>query len=197
MSDNHFTGIQAHPLHWPMGKPRTKTPKKSAFKTGFAKARDGLFAELKRMGIGNWNVILSTNVNLRRDGLPRAGESNPSDAGVAVYFRYKDKPMAFSCDTYILVEDNIHAIAKTIEYLRAIERYGSSEMMESAFMGFQALPPPKSKKPWWEVLGTMRVATHDVIRKRYLELSREHHPDRGGDPQRMAEINQAYAEATV
>lgn len=35
----------------------------------------------------------------------------------------------------------------------------------------------------------------DVLRTAYRRLASENHPDRGGDPDRMAEINRAWQQA--
>ncbi len=49
-----------------------------------ARARDDLVAELRRFGAKD--VVLSTSVPLRLDGLPLAAARQPDDPGVAVYF---------------------------------------------------------------------------------------------------------------
>jgi len=188
-------GIDSYPLCWPVGWKRTNDRERSRFKTTFGRARDEIFAELKRMGVGDWNVVLSTNIPLRRDGLPYSGMAQPKDPGVAVYFRHRGKPMVFACDNYHKIEDNMHAIVKTIEAIRGIERWGASEMMERTFTGFQALPAPKQKKPWWEVLGVKQFDHPNRIKEMYHTLARANHPDQGGDPAKMAEINDAYRES--
>jgi hypothetical protein len=190
-------GITSCPLAWPVGWKRTIYKNRSLFKTSFEKARRQVFKELKLMGVPDYNVILSTNVPLRRDGFPYSGLAQPKDSGVAVYFRYKEKPMVFACDTYTKIEDNLYAVAKTIEALRGIKRWGASDMMERSFSGFQALPAPKPKikMDWWDVLNIPMASNPEQIRTAYLRLASEYHPDRGGDPNKMAEINAAYAEA--
>ena len=75
---------EAHPLAWPEGRPRTKRPQRSRFDVGFANARDELFDEIRRLG--GSVPVLSTNVELRRDGLPYASRPEPDDSGAAVYF---------------------------------------------------------------------------------------------------------------
>lgn len=92
--------VEAYPLYWPEGWKRTPSFSRaqSRFKTGFAVSRDFLIAEIKRLG--GTQVILSTNVRLRGDGLPYASEREPEDSGAAIYFTYKKNPMCFACDRY-------------------------------------------------------------------------------------------------
>lgn len=47
-----------------------------------------------------------------------------------------------------------------------------------------------------EALGVTERATPDEIKAAYRRLAREHHPDNGGDPARMAAINHAYEALT-
>ncbi len=43
-----------------------------------------------------------------------------------------------------------------------------------------------------EVLGLPAMVSFKEIKKRYMELSKKYHPDKGGDGQQMAKINEAY-----
>jgi len=182
--------IESFPLYWPEGWARTKYRQESRFKTGFGAARQLLFAEIARMG--GTRPILSTNVPLRNDGMPRANMPNPTDPGVAVYFVYKKNDMVFACDKYHKVMDNIYAIAKTIDAMRGIERWGASDMMERAFRGFKALPEQASQ-PWRDVLGISHEVkpTPALISERFRELAKQHHPDLGGDADKLNEVVQA------
>ncbi len=174
--------VTAFPLFWPDGRPRTKYPRIPAFNTSFAKARDHLMNEIRLLG--GKSSILSSNLELRLDGLPYANQSAPDDAGIAVYFRYKDKQHCFACDDWLHVKDNVRAIGKTIEALRGISRWGTGDMMERAFQGFVALPAPESAK-WWVVLGfdcpadALFQGDFEIRSKKLLS---QHHPDKpGGD----------------
>jgi hypothetical protein len=197
----HSDAPTAFPLAWPTGWPRTLTGERRypLFRTskegGGSKwltlpvARDRLERQLDALGARL--PILSTNLELRLDGRPRAGQPEPSDPGVAVYFQLKQRPTVMPCDRYRTVAANIAAIAAHIEAVRAIERYGVGTV-EQMFTGFQAIRGP-GPKPWREILGIRpdQVVTPELIRARQRELARLHHPDAGGSSERMAEINAA------
>ena len=152
--------------------------------------RDGLFQQIKLLG-GTY-VVLSSNVPLRNDGLPRAGQPQPQDKGVAVYFLRRGKQMVFACDRWNKVEDNLRAIEKTIDAVRGMDRWGASEMMERAFTAFEALPPPRS---CWDILGIRPGASEEEINAAYRSKARSAHPDTGGSQTAMAELNRAREEA--
>jgi hypothetical protein len=186
----------AFPLSWPPGRKRTEPHRRAVAKFGqrsFAVARDELLAELKRLG-GVRQIVLSTNVELRQDGLPYAGRRAPDDPGVALYFvDRKGRQMAFACDRWRHIEDNMRAIEKTVEALRGIERWGSGEMLDAAFTGFQALPAPPAAKPWWEVLGCPAHAPTADVHLAYRRALMNAHPDRAGSSEQVHAVESAYA----
>lgn len=185
---------EAYPLYWPEGWKRTTNREHSRFKTGFGAARNLLFAELGRMGASR--VILSTNVPLRNDGMPRANMApDKGDPGVAIYFERKGKPMVFACDKYRKTEDNIYAISKTIDAMRGIERWGASDMMERAFSGFKALNADNVGESWWSILQCEATADRAEIDRAYKSRLRECHPDAGGSHEDMTKLNIARDQA--
>jgi hypothetical protein len=195
------TDINAFPLSWPLTYPRTKNPSKSKFGDySFAVVRDNLMKELKRFGATK--IVLSTNIPLRLDGLPKSGMGRIKDAGVAVYFKKQLKgqlhDFVFACDRWEKIEDNIYSISKTIDALRGIDRWGSSDMQEKAFTGYMALPPAQStKRDWKDVLEVAAYSSNEVVKQKFNQLAMRWHPDRGGDAAKMAEINRAYAEFKI
>ena len=135
IEDELFLHLQSmtepYPLNWIPGKPRTPSHKRkrSQFQVSFAKARDDLLVELKRLQASN--IVISSNVETRQDGFPRSTNRNPEDPGVAVYFKSFKKEYALGCDKWDKVKDNIRAIGKHIEALRGIERWGVSSVEEA------------------------------------------------------------------
>lgn len=192
---------EAYPLSWPAGRKRTEKyqRERSSFGVSFSRARDNVTKEIVRM-VGRYGpdpqIIISTNVALRRDGLPLANQREPEDPGVAVYFLRKKRQMSFACDRWDKVQDNMQAIVKTIDALRGIERWGSGDMLEAAFTGFTALPAPGSGStsgPWFQVFNIPAHAATDDVKAVYLRQRSEAHPDRpGGSHDRMAAINVAW-----
>lgn len=186
--------MEAWPLNWPEGVRRTKVPQQSRFDASFVQARDGILDEVRR--IGGRYPVLSTNIELRRDGLPYANQPNPVDAGVALYFERKGKQMVFACDRWSRVKDNMRAIQKTIEAIRGIERWGASEMLERAFSAFEALPSPRTERGWREILGITNPKPHSSeIEAMYRTKAKRAHPDAGGSDAAMAELNSARDQA--
>lgn len=185
--------IEAYPLAWPDGWPRRQWHQRSSskYEVTFLRARDELTRELK---LGRTrNVVVSSNIPLRRDGLPLANMREPQDPGVAVYWDDKQgKPRVIACDVWKTVRENLRAVGLAYQSLRQIERTGASELLERAFSGFARLPEAAD---CWSILGVQRGVSREAISERFRELAREHHPDRGGNAQIMARINAAYHEA--
>lgn len=194
--------IEAYPLCWPEGRKRTPTYARepARFDTSFARARDAIIREIEMLTgtrrYGDAGIIISTNIPLRRDGLPMASYRRPDDVGVAVYFSYHRAQRCFACDRWDRIEDNLQAVAKTIEALRGIARWGTGDMLDAAFTGFTALAAPGASRGWWEVLGVDRGCTLEHARAAYRRAAASAHPDRdGGSDARMAEVNVAWAAA--
>jgi len=210
--------ITAYPLTWPAGWKRTPAASRlpgnfgmkkenrfgrtSKVPLSIAESTTRLLAELERMGARQSTVVLSTNLVLRQDGLPRSGQAAPADPGAAVYWKdpFNGQPRSMAIDRYAKVEQNIAALAATIEALRAIERHGGAVVLERAFTGFTALPAPivaGMHGDWQAVLELQDLLAPERqdIERAYRRLAALHHPDRGGSAERMADINRARAEA--
>ena len=193
-----------YPLQWPEGWKRTQSyQRKAATFSRQGKALtvfDGVqrvLDELQRLGVHQDDVVVSTNLQTRLDGLPRSNQARPGDPGVCVYWKPAKSPMrCMAVDRYDEVQDNLAAVAATLEAMRSIERHGGAAILDRAFTGFAALPAPAGgKRDWWTVLELSSTASQAEIREAFNRLAREHHPDRGGTDERMAEIIRARDEA--
>jgi len=194
--EGFLTGVNvafSYPLKWPAGQPRNQAPEKGRFDTPLLRAAQGLEDELRLMG-AQWPTI-TCNLQIRQDGLPYARQGCVEDTGVAVYFEWRGRELVFACDRWTRVENNVQAVRLTVQALRGIERWGSSDMMAQAFAGFKALPEPAQDEPWWETLGLSPEATLEEINQAYRRLAKENHPDAGGLLERMYRINRAVIEA--
>lgn len=202
--------IPAYPLQWPTGWKRTESHQRTQAKFGRQtqsshgswKTRERLTinqsvervrAELQRMGIRDGDLVISTNLELRLDGLPRSGQRQPTDPGAAVYWRERsgDVPRCMAIDRYDRIEDNLAAIAATLEAMRAIERHGGAEILNRAFTGFTAIED--QSKPWHIVLGVPTYASTEQVRDAYRRARASAHPDRaGGDAEIFNAVQKAW-----
>jgi hypothetical protein len=213
----------AWPLYWPKGRVRTPAGKRIAdapFSVGesFQQTRiaevttvvtrrrsravglpvalDRLEDQLQRLGAQA--IVLSTNLELRLNGQPRAGQKDPFDPGAAVYFNLKNKRLVFACDKWLRVADNVAAIAAHIRSIRSLENYGVGTT-EQSFEGYRSIEDfSTSAMPWRRVLGfpeESRPALADVEAK-WRARMKEVHPDMSGQSGVQAsQLNVAIAAA--
>lgn len=190
-----------YPLQWPMGRARLQNPDRSKFKPGtIVSEAQSVFRQLELMGASN--IIISSNMQYKADGMPYYRQS-VSDTGVAVYFKSADgEEQCIPCDQWISLEENLRAIAKTIEAMRGIERWGGRSLMNAAFSGFKQLPPstivtPPPDRPhrdWWVVLGVDWNADAPTVKQAYRHAQSLTHPDAGGSAHDFQEVQAAYEE---
>lgn len=81
---------------------------------------------------------------------------------------------------------------KTVDAIRGIERWGTGEMMKTAFAGFKALPEQTTATAWYEVLEVTPKANADQLKKAYRKKAMETHPDRAGNSEKFNLIQTAY-----
>lgn len=218
--------INAYPLQWPAGWKRTDPAWRKAAKFAgsttryhqrgdgtsysskqardltIAEGRTRVLQELTRMGLQRDDVVLSTNLRLRLDGEPRGDAGEPADPGVAVYWQESGGARrVMAIDIYTRCADNLAAVAATLDAMRAIERHGGAVILERAFTGFTALPPPggsASSRHWREVLGFdnhVGGISAELLKERYRARRSSAHPDKGGADAEAAAVNLAYEQA--
>jgi hypothetical protein len=180
---------EAFPLQWPVSRPRTQRREKAVFKVTMGRSLRDIQDEVRMLG--GSNLVISTNMPLRMDGLPTTARRTIADPGAAAYFAYKGKSVCFACDRWDSLEGNLRAISLTINALRGIARWGTGDMVAAAFTGFTALPSPEQFNTPHGILGVAANATRTEIEYAYRRLAQQMHPDVGGSHEAMARINAA------
>lgn len=202
---------QPYPLQWPSRLPRTKPADRRWSHFGKHGDRGSLsphltgmevIGELKRLGATSW-VITSSLPSRGAEGLPYADPPKGDDPGIAVWFEFRRVERVLACDRWRTPAENLRAIAKSVEAMRGLDRWGVSDVLEGVFAGFAAALPagPQAKREWREVLGGLwpdGMEAEDTLalaKGRHRRLIAEAHPDAGGDAGRAAELNAALDEA--
>ena len=183
-------GVQAYPLKWPNGVPRIKVRVTSQFADrSIAACIPLLREELSRLRATG--VVISTNIPLKPNGDPYSDKTKLPDPGVAVYFQLDGRDYCMPCDKWATVEENLWAIAKNVEAMRGMRRWGVGST-EQAFAGFKALTATATEENWWDVLDVQPNASSDYIQAAYRTLIRTAHPDvPGGSEAAMQRLNSA------
>jgi len=210
--------VQRCPLAWPLGWARTpaRERKRAEFRRAVNKV-DPMTGQIVRTAGGRAmaeraltlhdalerlerelrlltavDEILSTNLRVGLNGMPRSGQAEPADPGAAVYFQLDGQATCLACDRWDRVADNVAAIAQHIDALRRIDRYGVGTR-DQAFAGYAQLGPAPVE--WWLLLEVKPSATLDEVDESFRRLSKIHHPDAGGGGDYMAKLSEARAAA--
>jgi hypothetical protein len=173
---------------------RSRGMGRSRFRSKWSDTVDLLNRELVHLGAES--AILELEVvdrDVRIDGWIRA-DARPRGPGVILSFESRHGPLRYPCDTYDRWQDNVRAIALSMEALRAVDRYGVTRHGEQ-YRGFHALPSPATVSIVDLNTCATFLATHcasgysaqailedrETYRRAYKESAKALHPDRGGD----------------
>jgi hypothetical protein len=129
--------------------------KRSAFDATWSTTLELLDREVR--ALGGRDVVIEVDVreqDIRLDGMLRANARAESPAVVVAFETRAHGPMLYRCDRFersyrsasIGWQENIRAIAKTLEALRAVDRYGATETGQQ-YAGFKALPAGRAMGP--------------------------------------------------
>lgn len=194
----HSSDITTYPLVWPTNWERTASRTPSRYRVSFERARADLLQQLSLLRTES--IVISSNVPVRRDGIPYAKATAPWDPGVAVYWMdHSEGLRVIACDKWRGTAENLRAIGTTLTYLRGIQRAGATEAVTKAFSGFAALLPASvPKNDDWRVVMNFdhnEPITEAQLSRRYRTLAQERHPDRGGSHEQMLQLSAAYQAA--
>jgi hypothetical protein len=173
------------------------------FKTPYNKTLDKLEYEIRRVDGRDIRIEAGYKLEqIRNDGWPRGGQT-PAHPGVVLYLESVDGALCFPCGSYSRMEDNLHAIALTLECLRAVDRYGVT-LAHEQYRGFLALPAAAQESDGWTMdsaadwIATRApwatieqiLTSRESYRTAYREIAAQLHPDRpGGDREAFEVLN--------
>jgi hypothetical protein len=192
---------------WPGNRTASYQRKRSTFKASYSDTLSLLEDELVK--IGGKQVVIRAGFepkDIRNDRWPRSSARPKSDPGVIVSCQSKQGALSFPCDRFDAWEDNLRAIAKSLEALRMVDRYGVTRGNEQ-YKGFAQLPPaPTSEKKMATSEAADFIARHStfsairigsdlgIFREAYRQAARKLHPDTGsGSHESFVQLSQAEA----
>lgn len=171
---------------------------------------DLLDRELRALGVRpSSEVILQIAVgerDVRLDGQVRA-DARPEHPGVILNFKSRHGELSYACDRFQSWKANLRAIAKGLEALRLVDRYGIGHGQQ--YTGYRALgagtPMPAARMTVEEAArllvahgegdppahADLAMGDRDAVTNYYRRAARRHHPDAGGDPELFRRLTEA------
>jgi len=191
---------------WP--KNPTTNRRRSPFKYRWNEVLGALERELRHLGASSCEIHIDLNDGwIRRDGWPRA-DARPGSPKIIISFTAKNLPgsptQVYPCDTYSYWQDNVKAIAVSLEKLRAVDRYGVTTAGEQ-YAGFKALPsstgPTMTTEAAAIVLGNVShdppsaiIVSVELAKAAARTAKHRSHPDRNdGDSSMWGNVQTAIA----
>lgn len=194
MIDAKFVPIS----EWPGTAAASYSQKVAPFRAPYARTLDLLETELGHLKAKE--ILIQAYLkreDIRNDGWPRSS-ARPFKPGVVLTFEVvkSDKriTMSFPCDRFNDWEDNLRAIAKSLEALRMVDRYGVTRNNEQ-YRGFAALPEadPASQRTSAiafisRVTGWSESQVVNDPQGAYRLAARATHPDQGGSHEAFTQL---------
>lgn len=196
--------IQARfqPLETPLPRPQGGW-KKSPFGGGYTDTLDRLEREMRHLRASDIVILVNMpHEHIRNDGWPKS-TATARTPGVIVTFKTPEfGAMRYESGKFNKWEENLRAIAMTLERLRAVDRYGCTKGEQ--YTGWKALPSGSAivGNEWASVEAAMRFlcligqpSTLSVLPEDldmvYRAAARKAHPDAGGSHEVMSKVNRA------
>lgn len=199
MIDARFVPIDT----WPGTKTDSWKRKASLFKAAYSKTLDLLEGELKK--IAAKDILIQTwlqREQIRNDGWPKSNAAKPKEPGVILTFVRAGKTVSMPCDKYRDWEDNLGAIALSLQALRAVDRYGVTQSGEQ-YRGWESLPPPSTSVEMTDEIAEEIISRWSSVPKEWIrkdpvqaatairEAIKRTHPDKGGRAEDFLSVQKA------
>lgn len=179
---------------WPGKETPQRERKNGRFEATYSETLILLDRELKFLSAKQVVIQLALReCDIRLDGMPRVN-SRPEHSGVILSFESKHGPLSYPCDTFVLWESNVRAIALSLEHLRAVDRYGVTKRGEQ-YKGWQGLPAPATlvdvAKDLLQTESGRIIRSKNDLDEVYKIAAVKNHPDRGGTADKFIKIKDA------
>lgn len=179
-----MTSLSFRPL--PLWPHKPTNPRQWArFDTPYPRTVALLIREVELLG-GKGDITIGVGLSetdIRLDGQPRANARAMSHPGVEISFESKVGRLSYATDQYSEWQDNVRAIAVSLEALRAVERWGVSKGRQyTGFALLEAGPPV-------ETVGARLVDEYGSVKKA-LQAT---HPDTGSAKHTMSDYQAVLA----
>lgn len=188
---------------WPRDRRRQQ---RSRFDAPWSVTIEQLEREIGHLIRGPREYVLEVDVaesDIRLDGRLRAS-ARPGYPGIIVSFESKHGPLRYIVDEFNDWQDNVRALAKGLEALRMVDRYGITSDGEQ-YTGFNALPAGRPMGAAMTVDDAARLlASYSAgilpaeiignpasLSLAFRHASRATHPDTGGDPDEFRRVAEA------
>lgn len=188
---------------WP--GPLTAKRKPSPFRSGWNQTLRLLESEIRKLGGKEMIFQMALREeDIRLDGKIRANARPAEHPGIIVSFESRYGQLSYPCDTYDHWQDNVRAVALSLEKLRAVDRYGVTKRGEQ-YRGFGKLPPAGgttvtmsaseaaavvADAAGWNSAPPTMLTNADVARTAYRDAARRVHPDVPGGSVRAFQLLQ-------
>lgn len=186
MTDIKFS----NPLLWKDHIKPTLNRKKSSFKAHTVfKSCKMLAQQLTRMKAKD--CIITSNIPTNTNGFISA-KNIGLNPGCSVYFKLNGMQKVIQVDSYLGADENLYAVAKSVEAIRNLDRWGGAQVMDGVFSGFAALPSPETVTTVAMIYYFDGFNSKASARAQYLDWCKKLHPDNGGDATDFQEMKRQY-----
>ncbi|UVG35401.1 DnaJ-like chaperonin [Microbacterium phage Zagie] len=146
-----------------------------------------LDVELRAVGAKDAELLVAIDpAKFRRDGRPYANAVAEHPGVILSFDIPKLGRVSYPCDTFTTWEDNLRAIVLSLEALRKVDRYGTTQHREQyrGFLAIEATAAPAGFANAGDARAFLaRVSGLDAsdVRTQLRHAQIRSHPDRGGD----------------
>ena len=172
---------------------------RSQFSAPISSTHRALRTELDALDALDRTLYVPVAANqFRRDGRPRS-DAKLTGSALILTFDVDGQTHQYAADRFITWQENLRAIALTLEALRAVARYGLTEQRQQ-YTGFLAIEPAHTAHAFTAATAEEFVQT--IARRSpgrgLVDLAsvvrlakRLTHPDQGGDPDEFQQVTNA------